>query len=87
MPAHLWQYAAGAALLLALLWWIAPDFAQLAFGIALRVVIGGAIIYGVDLIGKPYGVLVGVNPVTASVLGLLGVPGALLLALWDGIYG
>lgn len=87
MPAHLWQYAAGAALLLALLWWIAPDVGQFVFGLVVRVLIGGAVIYGVDLIGKPYGIMVGLNPVTASVLGLLGVPGAALLVLWHGIYG
>jgi len=85
--ASLWPYAAGVLLGLALLWWIAPDVAQVVLALGVRLLVGGAILYGVDLLGRPYGVAVGVNPVTAAVLGLLGVPGAALLVLWHGLYG
>lgn len=87
MLAHLWQYAAIAAVALAALWWFSPDIGRVAVGIAVRIVIGGAVIYGFDLLARPYGYAIGVNPVTAAVLGVLGVPGAALLVLWHGLYG
>lgn len=85
--AALWPYAAGIALGLALLYWIAPDVAQGVLVIALRLLIGGVVIYGADLFLRPYGVFFGVNPVTAAVLGFLGIPGAAVLLLWHGLYG
>ena len=87
MLAQLWQYAAVAAVALAVLWWIAPDIGRAVGGILLRIVIGGAVLYGFDFIAQPYGYAIGVNPVTASVLGVLGLPGAALLVVWRGLYG
>lgn len=87
MPAQLWQYAAIVAVILAALWWFSPDIGRVAVSIVLRVAIGGAVIYGFDLIARPYHYAIGVNPVTAAVLGILGVPGAALLVLWHGLYG
>ena len=85
--ASLWPYAAGVALGMALLYWILPDVAQGVLLIAARLLVGGAVIYGADLLAQPYGLHIGVNPVTAAVLGFLGVPGAALLLLWHGLYG
>ncbi len=87
MLAHLWQYAAGVAVFLALLWWISPDIGRIVAGVALRIVIGGAVLYAFDFVARPYGYSIGVNPVTASVLGVLGLPGAALLVVWRGLYG
>ncbi len=85
--AALWPYAAGIAMGLALLYWMAPDVAQGVMVIAARLLVGGAVIYGANLLGRPYGLDIGVNPVTAAVLGFLGVPGAAVLLLWHGLYG
>ncbi|MDA8346606.1 MAG: pro-sigmaK processing inhibitor BofA family protein [Thermaerobacter sp.] len=87
MLAHLWQYAAGVAAALALLWWFSPEIGRIAIGVVLRVLIGGAVIYAFDFVARPYGYSIGVNPVTASVLGVLGLPGAALLVVWHGLYG
>ncbi len=87
MLAHFWQYAAGVAVALALLWWISPDIGRIAATVVLRIVIAGAVLYGFDFVARPYGYAIGVNPVTASVLGVLGVPGAALLVVWHGLYG
>lgn len=86
MLAHLWQWGAAAAAALVLLWWISPDIGRIAASIALRVVIAGGILYGFDLFARPYGYSIGVNPVTAALLGILGVPGAAVLVVWHGLY-
>jgi inhibitor of the pro-sigma K processing machinery len=85
--ASLWPWAAGVALGIGLLYWMAPDVAQSVLLIALRLLVGGAVIYGADLLAQPYGLHIGLNPVTAAILGFLGVPGAAVLLLWHGIYG
>ncbi len=83
----LWPYAAGIAIAVLLLYWIWPDAAQGVLLIAARLLVGGAVIYGADILAQPYGFHIGVNPVTAAALGFLGVPGAALLLLWHGLYG
>ncbi len=83
----LWPYGAAIAIGLLLLYWIAPNVAQGALLLAARLLVGGAVIYGADLLAQPYGFHIGVNPVTAAALGFLGVPGAALLLIWHGIYG
>ena len=44
-------------------------------------VLGGLILFGVNLIGGIFGVRLAVNFVTALIAGLLGIPGVLLLFL------
>ena len=85
--ATLWPYGAGVVGGLALLYWMVPDVAQTVLVIAMRLLVGGAVLYGADLLTKPYGFAIGVNPVTAGILGFLGVPGAAVLLLWHGLYG
>lgn len=47
-----------------------------------RVVLGGLALVGWNLLGQRIGIPVGVNPFTASAVGLLGIPGfVLVLAL------
>ena len=47
----------------------------------LNSILGGAIIYMINLIGGTFGFHIGLNYITAIVVGILGVPGAILLIL------
>ncbi len=49
------------------------------FNLMVNAVIGGGVLLVINFIGGYWGFLVGVNPVTALVVGLLGVPGVILL--------
>ena len=44
-------------------------------------ILGGIIIYIVNLIGNMYGFHIGLNIVTTLVVGILGIPGAILLVV------
>ncbi|HHY46194.1 MAG TPA: pro-sigmaK processing inhibitor BofA [Firmicutes bacterium] len=48
--------------------------------LVLNGILGGALLWLFNLVGIRLGVTVPVNPVTALVAGLLGVPGVILLA-------
>lgn len=43
--------------------------------------LGGAVLIAINVVGGPLGFHIGINPVTALVVGLLGLPGVLLLLL------
>jgi len=43
--------------------------------------IGGAILFLVNLVGGYFGLYIPINPITALVAGFLGVPGVILLVL------
>ncbi|NMB02398.1 MAG: pro-sigmaK processing inhibitor BofA [Firmicutes bacterium] len=49
------------------------------FNLVVNAVIGGGVLLLVNLIGGYWGFHVGVNPITALVVGLLGVPGVILI--------
>ncbi len=49
--------------------------------------IGALLLIVVNLIGDPMGFAVVINPVTALIAGILGVPGALLLIFGTLIFG
>ena len=49
------------------------------FNLIVNAVIGGGVLLVINFIGSFWGFGVGVNPITALVVGLLGVPGALLV--------
>jgi len=49
------------------------------FNLIVNAVIGGGVLLVINFIGGFWGFVVGVNPITALVVGLLGVPGALLI--------
>jgi inhibitor of the pro-sigma K processing machinery len=49
------------------------------FSLIVNAVIGGGVLLVINLIGSFWGFGVGVNPITALVVGLLGVPGVLLV--------
>lgn len=86
MPLNVWLILFASALLLFIIWRLSPDAMEFLIRLGLRVVIGGAVIYAVDIFGRRFGILIGVNPVTSAVVGLLGVPGAALLFLWHSLY-
>ena len=50
-------------------------------------IIGGAIIYIINLIGGTFGFHIGLNIVTSLVVGILGIPGAILLVILKLIMG
>ena len=46
-------------------------------------IIGGAIIYIINLIGASFGFHIGLNIITSLVVGILGIPGAILLVILE----
>ena len=44
-------------------------------------IIGGAIIYIINLIGASFGFHIGLNIITSLVVGILGIPGSILLII------
>ena len=52
---------------------------KVIFNLIVNAVIGGGVLLVMNLIGSFWGFTVGVNPITALIVGLLGVPGVVLL--------
>lgn len=50
-------------------------------------IIGGAIIYIINLVGANFGFHIGLNLITSLVVGILGIPGAILLIILKLIIG
>ena len=50
-------------------------------------IIGGAIIYIINLVGANFGFHIGLNLITSLVVGILGIPGAILLIILQIIIG
>lgn len=44
-------------------------------------IIGGVMIYIINIVGANFGIHIGLNFVTAMVVGILGIPGAILLII------
>ena len=57
------------------------------FKLLLNSILGGCLIYIVNLIGSIWDFHIGVNLVTAIVVGVLGVPGAILLTVLKILLG
>lgn len=70
VAAVLFIYALGKMLLIPL---------RTIFHLIVNAVIGGGVLLLINLIGSYWAFGVGVNPITALIVGLLGVPGALLI--------
>lgn len=60
---------------------------KLLLKLVLNTVIGGAIIYIINLIGANFGFHIGLNIITSLVVGILGIPGAILLIILQFIIG
>lgn len=84
MPSDLERLSAY-ALALVVLYLFVRAFAgplRAVFALVARLAVGGAAVWALDLVAGAWGVHIGLNPVTALVVGILGVPGAgLLVAL------
>ncbi len=52
---------------------------RIIFNLMVNAVIGGAMLLIVNLIGGIWGIFIGINPITALIAGLLGIPGVILL--------
>lgn len=44
-------------------------------------ILGAVLLYVINLIGSIWGLHIGINAITALVVGILGIPGAILLAV------
>lgn len=51
--------------------------------LVINTVIGAAIIYIINLIGASFGFHIGLNIITSLVVGILGIPGAILLIILE----
>lgn len=60
---------------------------KLIVKLVLNALIGGVLLVLFNLIGSPLGLSVGINVVTASIVGFLGIPGLILLILIQFILG
>lgn len=49
--------------------------------IVINSILGGVLIYIINIIGAGFGFHIGINYITAIVVGILGIPGAVLLVL------
>lgn len=66
----LFLYALGKMLLIPL---------RVIFSLIVNAVIGGGVLLVINLIGSYWGFTLGVNPITALIIGFFGVPGIALL--------
>lgn len=55
--------------------------------LALNILIGGIVLIVINTLGGSYGIALGVNPVTAAVVGIFGLPGLALLFVLKFIFG
>ena len=55
--------------------------------LVINTIIGGVIIYIINLIGASFGFHIGLNVITSLVVGILGIPGAILLVILKLIIG
>ena len=56
---------------------------KLIIKLVINGLIGGAIIWIINLIGAGFGFAITLNWITALVVGILGIPGAILLAIFQ----
>jgi inhibitor of the pro-sigma K processing machinery len=52
---------------------------KLVAKVGIKFLIGVVVLWGLNLLGSPFGLVLPINPVTAFTVGYLGIPGALLL--------
>lgn len=55
---------------------------RLVFRLIYNGIIGGVILWLINLVGSHFGFTIAINPVTALVVGFLGLPGVVLLILF-----
>ena len=60
---------------------------KLVFKLIYNGIIGGVVLWVINLIGAHFGFTVPLNPITALVVGFLGLPGVALLILYRWFMG
>ena len=68
-------------LLLFLIGWLLITPIKVLLKFILNGVIGGLMLWALNLLGGALGISVAINPVTALIAGFLGVPGVILILL------
>ncbi|SHF05947.1 inhibitor of the pro-sigma K processing machinery [Thermoanaerobacter uzonensis DSM 18761] len=67
--------------LLYFLGWLLVIPRKFLLRIIINGIIGGLILFIINLLGKSIGLYIAINPVTALVAGFLGIPGIILLII------
>lgn len=52
---------------------------KLIIKLIINSIIGAVVLYVINLIGAPFEFILGINPITALLVGFLGIPGVILL--------
>ncbi|MFW5648812.1 MAG: pro-sigmaK processing inhibitor BofA family protein [Candidatus Alkaliphilus sp. MAG34] len=73
-------YAVGLILLYAVGWILVVPL-KWAVKLTWNSILGGIMLFIINLIGRTWGIYLTINPFSAVVVGLLGVPGAVMLIL------
>ncbi|WP_066503935.1 pro-sigmaK processing inhibitor BofA family protein [Abyssisolibacter fermentans] len=73
-------YAFG-LILLYLIGWILIIPLKYIFKLIINGLIGGVVLLALNFAGKFIGFSIGINPITALIVGFLGIPGVILLLL------
>ncbi len=73
-------YALG-LILLYIIGWVLVVPLKLLFRLIWNGILGGLMLLAINLVGGFFGLYININPVTALVAGLLGIPGVILIIL------
>ena len=60
---------------------------KLVFRLLINGLVGGLLLWIINIIGEAFGFSIAINPVTALVAGILGVPGVVLLIALKYVLG
>lgn len=67
--------------LLYILGWLLVVPRKFLLRLILNGIIGALILFFINMAGKSFGIYVAINPITALVVGFLGIPGIILLVI------
>lgn len=60
---------------------------RIIFRLVYNAIVGGIVLWLLNLLGSHFGFIIAINPVTALVVGFLGLPGVVLLILFKIFVG
>jgi len=78
-------FALGLGLLYLLGWLLLVPFRKV-LGLLGNALLGGAALVALNLLAPATGLFMAVNPITALIAGVLGIPGVVLIALFSAIF-
>ena len=81
MPETLIMFGIGILMVWAV-WKIFAWPIKILFKLVINAVMGAAVLLVINIIGSAVGFTLPINALTALIVGLLGVPGVVLIALW-----